>query len=174
MFSKLKQLTEAVSGKFIIALVDKSNKVLGYYVADDEELIDNPKNALVFNSADQAKKNAQMNNKQWDLERGQKFTVVDQQIAKVITEEELVNEGKEYPDSSHFDADADKIEEFLKNASKIVNSPEWADWVEQTDQNFGTRKGSAEDLSSELEDSIENALIAFKTFYTHMINVSEN
>lgn len=253
MFTNLKQLTEVVSGKFIIALTDKTGRIIGYYVADDEELIDNPKKALVFNAVDQAEKNAKLSNTQWDLDRGQKFIVVDQQTAKVITEEKLVesvakfkkgdrvrlkksmiaklkngypnikfntndtavisgagvggknpgerwkfrvsfdkpffgdkswpetflelatiNEGIEYPDSSYFDADVDKVMDLLKKALNIVDKAEWADWMEQTDTNFGTSHGSAEDLNEKLYTAVEEAQNAIKTLYDHMIYVSEN
>lgn len=84
-----------------------------------------------------------------------------------------IDEGKEYETSIDFEDDVSKLEEILKSAMALINKPEWADWMEQTDTNFGTHQGSADDLNGKLYDAIEKAQEALDTLYNHMVSVSE-
>jgi hypothetical protein len=45
---------------------------------------------------------------------------------------------KGYPDSSYAEADFDKLTSLLKEASEIINSPNFVDWMIQTDKNYIT------------------------------------
>lgn len=48
-------------------------QILGYYVADDEELCHTPTKALIFDHEEQARRAATLANKQWALPEGQSF-----------------------------------------------------------------------------------------------------
>ena len=73
---------------FIQALKNKTGKILGYYIGDDEDVTNDPSNAKKFSSkiaAEIAAENdAEINNKQWDLGPGEKFVVLDLKTAKII------------------------------------------------------------------------------------------
>lgn len=53
--------------KFVIA-IKSGNKVSGYYLADDEELVDDPRKALKYDSEKAAEVDVKMIKKSWDLE----------------------------------------------------------------------------------------------------------
>lgn len=70
----LKELLKLNESKFILALTYR-DKIEGYYVADDEDVTDDPKQAFSYPSKSSAEAEAKLNNEQWDLEPGYKFVV---------------------------------------------------------------------------------------------------
>ena len=60
----------------ILELQDRTGETLGYYVADDEELTQDMNAAAVYDCEHTARIDVAICNKQWELERGQKFVAV--------------------------------------------------------------------------------------------------
>lgn len=67
-----------------------------------------------------------------------------------------------YEESSDFDADANKVEKYLKDALAIIKSAAWQKHMKDTDSNFDT---SCVNASQDLVKSINEALGSFKEFY---------
>lgn len=85
-----------------------------------------------------------------------------------------VKEGKEYGDSSDFESDISDLEQLVKKFDAIINKPEFASWVEATDDNFGKKGGmSATKMYEKLGGATENLKGALDSFYQYMIDISE-
>ena len=157
-----------VAGKYVLALTSK-NGIIGYYVADDQDVVADSKKAMKYNTEASAKADCKLCNQQWDLDRGQKFVVTPLSAAP-----KAIKEGKEYGDSSDFESDISELEQLVKKFDAILNKSEFAAWVEATDDNFGRKGGqSAGRMYEKLGGATENLKDALDAFYQYMIDVSE-
>lgn len=89
-----------------------------------------------------------------------------QQTQKV--DEEIVSE--RYDTSADWDADMDKLQEHLKAAMDIINSENWAEHIESTQNNFDVPGLSH--THDKLYNAIEEAINLASDVYAHMEEAS--
>lgn len=77
---------------------------------------------------------------------------------ELLLKESTVTEGIRYDDSSDFDADLNTVETAIKNALKIVESAQWQDWMEATDENYDVK---VKDKNKRLAIALSAAKTAF-------------
>jgi hypothetical protein len=85
-----------------------------------------------------------------------------QQTQKV--DEEIVSE--RYDTSADWDADMDKLQEHLKAALAIMDSPNWAKHVDDTEKNFDV--DGLRSTHDSLYDAVDEANTLAKDFYLAM------
>ncbi len=74
--SRLKELTNLQLNEaagFVLALLDHEHTVIGYFVADDEELTGDPKKAHIMTDKNAAAREEHTCNSTWDFNHGEKF-----------------------------------------------------------------------------------------------------
>lgn len=79
-----------------------------------------------------------------------------------------VTVAEEYDDSSDFDAAMGQVNNHLLAARKIITSPDWEQYLEDTDQHLDT---SAVQRAEEAKELLEKTIDAYAALYDHMADV---
>lgn len=85
-----------------------------------------------------------------------------------VTTEDTLQE--RYNESSDFDADMDTLKDHLQAAMDIINSDNWAEHLESTENNFDVP--GLRDAHDKMYQSIEDAMNNADTFYETMQEAS--
>lgn len=130
-------LLEDTSG-YVLCLM-KGDKCKGYYVSDDQNVTKSLKKALVYPNMQAAKKDADINNRQWDLTAGEKFVACKKEdcMKEVLSTTASLLEGKNYDDSAEFTEEFYGVVQKVNDIKRVVKAPRFMGWMKSTDHNFG-------------------------------------
>lgn len=74
-----------------------------------------------------------------------------------------------YNDSSDFESAASTVEVSLLNAKRTIFSPEWNEWMTETDANYAAQ---AVALNKQLQAKLIAAQKAYDELYNHLVDLS--
>ena len=75
-----------------------------------------------------------------------------------------------YNDSADFESAASNLEVSLLNAKRTIFSPEWNEWMAETDANYGGAQAVA--LNKQLRAKLIAAQKAYDELYNHLVDLS--
>jgi len=83
-----------------------------------------------------------------------------------------ISQGGSYETSADFESDVSKLNQALLSAKRILNSPEWNEWMKSTDTNFNTPMIGAARTNKELALKVAEAQKMLDNLYSMLSDLS--